>query len=129
MENTPDRKATVTLTQSLWSGWDREGYTIHTWARLRVEKGTVLGPKTLGTAEPEGYGFDAFRYEIELDRILSDSAAFTFRKLVIKNPGGGINLTLPNFGRFWLRWGEKKELSTPTMDSGIGVTVELNEII
>ena len=121
-------KATVTLTQAVWSGWDRDGYCIHTWAKVQAEKGRVLGPATLGTAEPEGYGFDALRYEIEVQRIVTDRVAFAFRKLVVKNPGGGINLTLPNHGHFILRCGETTELGTPTMDSGISVTIELHEI-
>ena len=128
MEHTPDPKATLTLTQTDWSGWDPEGYSVHTWAKLRAHKGMVLSPATLDKAAPEGTGLDAFRYEIIVERIVADRAGFFFRRLVIKNPGGTINLTLPDFGRFILRCGETVNLATPTMDMGISVSVELHEI-
>ena len=128
MNGAHDLRATITLTHQEWSGWDPEGYPITTWAKLRVAKGKVLSPKTVQREEPEGSGFPALKYEVIVERIVADRVGFFFRRLVIKNPGGGLNLTIPDFGRFILRCGEKVEMGTPTMDIGISVSLELHEI-
>ena len=128
MEHTPDLEATVTLTETAWSGWDREGYPVTTWAKLRVSKSTVLSPATLFKAEPEGSGFAAFRYEVIVERIVADRVGFFFTRLVVKNPGGTIDLGSPESGRFILQCGESAHLATPTMDAGLSVSIELHEI-
>jgi hypothetical protein len=118
-----DRSAVVTLQASHWSGWDANGYTIVTYAKLRVEKGKILCPQTLGSKET-----GALFYEVTVERIVEDRVGFAFRNLVIDNPNGTINLTAPREGRFILTPGETKKLSTPTMDAGISVHVHLHEI-
>ncbi len=120
-----EHKAQITLQATHWSGWDPDGYSIVTSAKLWVQKGRVLSPATLGHA---GAVTDPMSYEIVVDHMVADRVGFAFRGLVIDNPDGTINLTAPNSGHFILRCGETKELSTPTMDAGTSVSVTVHEI-
>jgi hypothetical protein len=123
-----DRTALVTFKATSWSGWVREGYSIITSAQLKVAKGTVLSPVTLGFEKPDYEQASCLFYEVEVERIVEDRVQFEYRNVVIKNPDGTINLTAAPAGRFILRRGESMNLATPTMDAGISVTVTLDEI-
>jgi len=123
-----ERAALVTFKATAWSGWSSENYSIVTSAQLKVAKGTVLSPRTLGFKKTDHDETGSFSYEFKVERIVDDRVQFEYRNVVVKNPDGTINLTAPTTGRFILRRGETMKLSTPTMDAGIGVTVTLDEI-
>jgi hypothetical protein len=123
-----DRMALVTLQATAWSGWDSENYSIVTSAQLKVVKGTVLSPVTLGFKKSDYDEVSCLFYEIKVERIVEDRVQFEFRNVVIDNPDGTINLTAPTTGKFILRRGDTMKLSTPTMDAGTSVTVTLDEI-
>jgi hypothetical protein len=122
-----DRMAVVTLQATAWSGWVADGYSIVTSAKLRVAKGRALTPETLGKSKSDYAEASCMFYEVMVERIVEDRVAFAYRNLVIDNPSGTINLSAPNSGKFILRCGESKKLSTPTMDAGISVMVTLEE--
>jgi hypothetical protein len=66
-----ERTALVTLEATAWSGWDRDGYSIVTSAKLRVATGRVLSPETLGHARAEYAQTEVFFYEVQVERIVS----------------------------------------------------------
>jgi hypothetical protein len=93
-----------------------------------TEENTILSPETLGHSKSDYAGFTSMFYEFVVERIVNDVVVLAHRNLVVDNPGGGINLTAPTSGKFILRWGETKNLSTPTMDGGTSVSVTVNEM-
>jgi hypothetical protein len=123
-----DHKVQITFQATAWSGWDPDGYSIVTSAKLWAEKGRALNSATLGHSTSSADEPGPMSYEVLVEHIFADRVGFAYRRLVIDNPDGTINLTAPNFGRFILRLGETKNLSTPTMDAGISVSVTLNDI-
>jgi hypothetical protein len=123
-----DRTALVTLQDTAWSGWDPDGYSIVTSAKLRVAKGRTLTPETLGKRKSDYADVAFLFYEILIERIVEDRVLFAYKNLVLTNPDGTVNLTAPNSGRFILNPAESIQLSTPTMDAGTSVTVTLHEI-
>jgi len=123
-----ERRALVTLEATAWSGWDPDGYSIVTSAKLRVAKGSVLSPETLGHARAGFVGVEFLFYEVQVERVVVDQVQFLYKKLVIANPGGTINLTAPASGQFILKPRESMRLATPTMDGGTSVVVTLHEI-
>ncbi len=68
-------------------------------------------------------------YEVVVERIEAERVSFLYRRLVLTNDDGTINLTAPNTGRFTLGFGASRRLDTPTMDAGITVTVKLDDIV
>jgi hypothetical protein len=123
-----DRTALVTFQATVWSGWAEDGYSIVTSAQLRVAKGRVLNPETLGGSRSEYAEVECLFYEVLVERIVEDRVGFAYRNLVIENPDGTVNLSAPQSGRFILRPGHSMKLCTPTLDAGIGVTVTLDQI-
>jgi hypothetical protein len=121
-----DRPAVVTFQASSWSGWDKDGYSIVTSAQLKVTKGMVLTPETLGFGKPDHEGLQCMFYEVTVERIVEDRVLFEYNNIVIKNPSGTINLSAPRSGRFILRPGESMQLATPTMDAGVSVSVRVS---
>lgn len=120
----PDgHRAQVTFQATNWSGWDPDGYSIVTYAKLFVAKGSRLNPATLGL-----HGEDGLFYELEIERIVDGRVLFQHRNLVIQNPDGTINLSAPRTGHFILRAGEAMLLSTATMDAGTSISVTVEEI-
>jgi hypothetical protein len=118
----------VTFQATVWSGWNPDGYSIVTSAKLWAEKGRALGPATLGHSAPEGEAGGGMFYEVLVGSIVTDRVGFAYRGLVISNPDGTINLSAPSTGQFILRPGESKKLSTPTMDAGVSILVTVHEI-
>jgi hypothetical protein len=121
-----EHKVQITFQATAWSGWDPDGYSIVTSAKLWVEKGRALNSATLGHSTSDAE--NPMSYEVLVEHIVADRVGFAYRRLVVDNADGTINLTAPNFGQFILRCGETKNLSTPTMDAGISVSVTLNDI-
>lgn len=123
-----DHKVQITFQATAWSGWDPDGYSIVTSAKLWAEKGRALTPATLGHSASDAEATGSMFYEVLVEHIVADRVGFAYRRLVIDNPDGTINLSAPNSGQFVLRRGETKKLSTPTMDAGTNVLVTLNDI-
>lgn len=124
-----DRKADITLQDEGWSGWVRDAVPVVHTARVTVAQGTVLSAATLHEERsgPEEVG--SMSYEVTVERIDAERVGFLYRRLVISNPDGTINLTAPSTGRFVLGFGESTQLVTPTMDAGIHVSITLHEIV
>ena len=119
-----NRKAVLTLEQTNWSGW--HAGSIRTWSRkLQALRGQALRPECLGLGEGHN---DAMSYEVLVELITETSVRCFYRRLLIKNSDGTINLMAPPQGRFVLHPGEHIKLSTPTMDSGTSVTITLDAI-
>jgi hypothetical protein len=123
-----DHKVQITFQAMAWSGWDPDGYSIVTSAKLWAEKGRALNPATLGHSISHADATGPMSYEVLVEHIVADRVGFAYRRLVVDNADGTINLTAPNSGQFILRCGETQNLSTPTMDAGISVSVTLNDI-
>jgi len=122
------RKVQITFQATAWAGWDPDGYSIVTSAKLWTEKGRALNAETLGHSAPDAEATGSMSYEVLVEHIVADRVGFAYRRLVIDNPDGTIDLGAPNSGQFILRLGETKKLSTPTMDAGTSVLVTLNDI-
>ncbi len=120
-------KALITIRETQWSGWDG-GSTSTLSGQVWTEEKAVLSPETLGHKRADYADHTSWFYEVVIDRIVADVVVFGHRNLVVENPGGGVNLSGPRDGKFILRWGETKKLSTATMDAGTGVTVTVDEI-
>ena len=123
-----DRKALITFQATFWSGWDRDGYSIVTSAQLWVAKGRALTPETLGNRRSDYAEVPNLFYEVLVETIVQDRVGFAYRNLVMKNPGGTVNLSAAQSGRFILGPGTSMMLATPTLDAGTSVTVTLDEI-
>jgi hypothetical protein len=115
------------MRETHWSGWDG-GHSNTTSTKVWVQERTVLSPETMGHNRSDYGESETLFYEIEIDRIVNDIVIFAFRRLVVENRGGGINLSGPTSDKFILRRGETKRLATPTMDGGTGVHVTVDEM-
>jgi|SRR5580658_5622663 hypothetical protein len=122
-----EKMALITFQDTVWSG-EHDGYSIVTSAQLWVEKGKVLTPETLGKSKANYTEVECLFYEVQVERIVVDRVGFAYRKLVIKNANGTVNLSAPQSGMFILRPGNSTTLATPTLDAGTSVTVSLDEI-
>jgi hypothetical protein len=91
-----------TFQSKSWKG-EHDGYAIVTSAQLWVNKGYVFTPETLGGSKRDYAETPFLFYEVLVERIVEDRVGFGYRNLVIANPGGGLNLSAPNSGRFILR--------------------------
>jgi hypothetical protein len=120
-------RALVTFQSRSWKG-EHDGYAIVTSAQLWVDKGYIFTPETLGGRKSDYAGLPFLFYEVLVERMVEDRVGFGYRNLVIANPGGGLNLSAPNSGRFILRPGDKLDLGTPVMDAGTSLTLTLDEI-
>jgi len=120
-------KALITIRETQWSGWDGGSSSTLT-GQVWTEERAVLSPETLGHRRTDYADHPSWFYELEVDRIVADVVVFGHRNLVVENSGGVVNLSGPREGKFILRWGETKNLSTATMDAGTGVSVTVHEI-
>ena len=121
-------KALITLIETHWSGWVPGGHSSSKSAQVWTEEKTALSPEVFGHMKSEHPDIAGSFYEIVVDRIVQDVVVFAYRNLVVDNRDGTINLTAPTVDKFILRWGETKNLSTPTMDAGTSIAITVNEI-
>jgi hypothetical protein len=122
-----ERRALVTFQDRAWIG-EHDGYAVVTSAQLWVDKGKALTPETLGGRKADYAEIPVLFYEITVDSIVEDRVGLSYRNLVIKNPGGGLNLSAPRQGKFIRRPGESVQLGTPVLDAGASLTLTLDEI-
>jgi hypothetical protein len=83
---------------------------------------------TLGDDRSDYKGVESMFFDVWPETIFGHKVIFCYRRLVIANPSGTVNLTAPNAGRFVLMPGQSMKLATPTMDAGVSVTVTLDQI-
>ena len=67
-----DRTARVTFQATSWSGWERESYSDRHLGELKVAKGTVLSPVTLGFKKSDYEEVSCLFYEVELERVVEE---------------------------------------------------------
>lgn len=123
-----ERIARLTLTLQGWTGWSREQPLPETVA-VEARRGQVLGLADFGVSGPAlADGSLMFGCQVRLMTLLADRAFFEYRRLVIENPNGTINLSAPAVGTVLLKVSQRVRLVTPTMDGGLHLTVALNSI-
>lgn len=123
-----ERVAQLRLTLQGWTGWSRE-QPAPEYAVVEARRGQVLGLADFGmTGVDLECGNRIFGCQVRLMTLLEDRAFLEYRRLVLPNPDGRINLSAPATGTVLLRPGQRVEFATPTMDGGLHLTVVLDRI-